>query len=141
MNSYAKSADSYLAQRVMSAGPEQQAALLMEAGQRFLGKAILAVQGGSHEEAARCYIRVTEIINEATCRLNFDEGGELVQNLIRMYGWWTHEIFEASRLRNTDRLSAVSEQMGEIRHAWENLAEKKAKEAAGQNFEVGERVV
>lgn len=141
MNSYAKSADSYLVQRVMSAGPEQQAALLMEAGQRFLGKAILAVRSHDHEEAARCYIRVTEIINEATCRLNFEDGGELVQNLIRMYGWWTREIFESSRLRDTNRLQAVSDQMGEIRQAWEHLAEKKAKEAAGHGFEVGERVV
>ena len=141
MNAYAKSADSYLVQRIMGAGPEQQAALLMEAGQRFIGKAIKAMDTKDHTETSRCLRRVTDIINECFTRLNHEDGGELVENLLRIYDWWTREILEASGTRETNRLTAVSLQMGEIRQAWEQLAEKQAKTLQASGFQLGNRVV
>ena len=141
MNTYAKSADSYLAQRVMGAGPEQQAALLMEAGQRFLGKAIKAIESKDHLETSRCLRRVTDIINESFTRLNHDDGGELVDNLLKMYDWWTREILEASSTKDTARLEAISLQMGDIRQAWEQLHEKQARTMQASGFKLGDRVV
>lgn len=141
MNAYAQSADTYLAQRVMGAGPEQQAALLMEAGQRFLGKAIKAMEQKQHSEVARCLSRVTEIITEAAFRLNHDEGGELVENLVKVYDWWTREIFEATSTRDVTRLSVISHHMGDIRQAWEQLHEKQMKAVQPAEFQLGSRVV
>jgi len=141
VNTYAKSTDAYFAQRIMGASPEQQAALLMEAGQLFLGKAIKAVNENNHSEAARCYIRVSEIINESICRLNQEDGGELALNLFKLYNWWTSEIYEASRLKDTVRLGAVATYMGEIRQAWEQLHEKQTRGLQTSEFEVGDRVV
>lgn len=141
MNAYAQSADSYLVQRVMGAGPEQQAALLMEAGQKFLGKAIRAIERKDHLEAGRCLRRVTDIINESTSRLNYEDGGELVENLLKIYDWWTREVLEASRVRDTARLGLVSTQMGEIRQAWEQLHEKMSRALQTAEFQMGERVV
>jgi flagellar protein FliS len=141
MNPYAQSADAYLAQRVLSAGPVQQAALLMEAGQRFLGKAIKAMEENDRLEVARCLRRVTEIINEALFRLNYDDGGELVENLSKVYDWWTLEIFEASKAKDATRLILVSKHMGEIRQAWEQLYEKQVKGPQAAEFQLGNRVV
>jgi flagellar protein FliS len=125
MNSYAQSADAYLVQRVMGASPEQQAALLMEAAQRFIGKAIQAIEQKDYPAMARCFTRVTEIITESALRLNYEEGGELVQNLANMYDWWTREIFKASATRDVVQLRIISDQMGEIRQAWEQFHGKK----------------
>ncbi|HEY3399495.1 MAG TPA: flagellar export chaperone FliS [Geothrix sp.] len=141
MNAYAQSADTYLVQRVMGASPEQQAALLMEAGQRYLGKAIKAIEQKDHLEVSRCFIRVTEIINESISRLNLEDGGELAQNLSRVYDWWTREIFEASSTKDTARLKVLSHHMGELRQAWEQLHEKQAKAFQGSEFKLGDRVV
>lgn len=141
MNAYTQSADTYLAQRVMGAGPEQQAALLMEAGQRFLGKAIKAMEQKQHVEAAHCLSRVTEIITESAFRLNHEEGGELVENLVKVYDWWTREIFEATSTRESARLAAISHHMGEIRQAWEQLHEKQVKASEPAEFQLGNRVV
>jgi flagellar protein FliS len=141
MKPYTQSADAYLVQRVMGAGPEQQAALLMEAGQRFLGKAIHAMERKDHFEVARCLGRVSEIINEATLRLNHEDGGELVQNLVKVYDWWTWEIFEASTTKDTARLEAVSHHMGEIRKSWEQLYEKQVRTRQAAEFQVSDRVV
>ena len=90
MNNYAQSADQYLAQRVLGASPEQQAALLMEAGQLFLGKAIRAMEQKEPFEVARYLGQVAKIINESIIRLNREDGGELVQNLLKVYGSFSY---------------------------------------------------
>jgi len=141
MNAYVQSADKYLIQRVMGASPEQQAALLMEAGQRFVGKAIKAIEQKDHLESSRCLLRVTEIINESICRLNHEDGGELVENLQKVYDWWTTEVFAASNSKDTVRLGVLSRHMGEIRQAWEHLHDKQARVAQLSEFQLGERVV
>lgn len=141
MKPYAPPTDAYLVQRVMSAGPEQQAALLMEAGQRFIGKAIKAMEESNHLEVGRCLSRVTEIINEATLRLNHEEGGELVDNLGKVYDWWIWEVFEASATKDTGRLKTLSHHMGEIRQAWEQLHVKLVGGASDAEFHLRDRVV
>ncbi len=125
MNAYAKSADAYLTQRVMGASPEQQAALIMEAGQRHLGKAMQALGRKDVSATASSLARTLDAITEATLRLNYEDGGELVENLEKLYDWWTRELVVAGHLMDAGRLSAVGEQMGDIRQAWEQLHEKK----------------
>lgn len=141
MNHNSQPLDKYLVQRVMAASPVQQAALLMEGGQRFIGKAIKAMEQKEYYEMGRCLSRVTEIINEAMLRLNHEEGGELVENLVKIYDWWTWEVFEASNTRDTARLAMISHHMGEIRQSWEQLHEKQARAAHAAEFQIGDRVV
>jgi flagellar protein FliS len=140
MNAYAKSANTYLTQRILGASPEQQAALIMEAGQLHLGKAIQALTRGDRAAAARSFLRVTEVITEATVRLDLDEGGELAQNLAKLYEWWSREIMMASHAQNTDRLTAVAKQMGDLRQAWEQFHEKKAGGGQPSTFQLGDQV-
>jgi flagellar biosynthetic protein FliS len=141
MNSYARSADQYVAQRILGASPEQQAALLMEAGQLFLGKAIVAMDQKDPFQVARYLGQVAKIINESVIRLNMKDGGELVQNLLKVYSWWTSELFEAGSSKDTDRLRVLSHHMGQIRQAWEQLHEKRIKSSPVSDFELGARVV
>lgn len=141
MNAYAQTTDKYLVQRVMGASPEQQAALLMEAGQRFIGRAVRAMEQKDAMEVARCLGRVAEIINEAVIRLNVNDGGELVKNLLKIYAWWTEELFEAGSTKDTARLNVLSKHMGEIRMAWEQLHAKQVAAHPVSDFELGARVV
>jgi flagellar protein FliS len=113
----------------------------MEAGQRFIGKAIQAMELSNHLEVGRCLSRVTEIINEATLRLNHEEGGELVDNLGKVYDWWIWEVFEASSTKDTARLRSISHHMGEIRQAWEQLHQKLSGATTDSDFQFRDRVV
>ncbi|MFZ1613278.1 MAG: flagellar export chaperone FliS [Holophaga sp.] len=141
MNAYAKSADTYLTQRILGASPEQQAALIMEAGQLHLGRAIQYLTQNDPSAAARSFLRVSEVIMEATVRLDLENGGELAQNLSNLYAWWTREIMDASYVKDTARLSAVVQAMGEIRQAWEQYHEKKVGAASASKPNFGEEVV
>ncbi len=141
MNPYVNSTDAYLAQRVLGASPEQQAALIMEAGQLHLGRAIHAMSLNDSASASRSFTRVSEVIMEATLRLNREGGGELVQNLDKLYGWWSRELIAASHTKDLGRLEVVMSAMGEIRQAWEQLHEKQARSAAASSVAFGDRVV
>jgi flagellar protein FliS len=140
MNAYAASADAYLQQRILNASPEQQAALIMEAGQLHLGRAIQALARNDFATATRSYIRVAEVIQEATIRLDLEGGGELAHNLAKLYEWWTRNIMVASREKNTVRLAAVASSMGEIRQAWEQHHQKKVGAARISTFQFGDQV-
>lgn len=126
MNANARTADTYLAQRVLGASPVQQAAMIMEAGQLWLGRALRAMEQGESPEAIRCLMRVSDVINEAFCRLNHKDGGELVQNLARIYNRWSSEVIAASRAKDQERLKIMSQQMGQLREAWGQLHDKQA---------------
>ena len=140
MNAYARSAATYLAQRVLGASPEQQAALIMEAGQMHLGKAIQALIQDDVSSAACSFLRVTEVLQEATLRLDLENGGELAQNLENLYGWWSKEIMLASQIKDLDRLKAVGNAMGGIREAWTQLHEKKVSSSTLSSFQLGDQV-
>ena len=140
MNAYARSADAYLSQRILGTTPEQQAALIMEAGQLHLGRAIQALNQSDLAAATRSYIRFSEVIQEATIRLNLEDGGELAHNLAKLYDWWTRETMAAARTRDANRLAAVANGMGEIRQAWEQLHKKKLETSEVQAFQLGNLV-
>ncbi|WLT31807.1 flagellar export chaperone FliS [Geothrix sp. PMB-07] len=141
MNAYAKSADAYLVQRIMGASPEQQAALIMEAGQLHMGRAIHAMGQNNMSAAFNSFIRVSEVIMEATVRLDLEEGGELAHNLKKLYDWWSWEIKVASKSRDRARLEAVARDMGEIRMAWEQYHTKKSALDGQSDLLLRDRVV
>ena len=141
MNAYARSADTYLTQRILNASPEQQAGLIMEAGQLHLGRAIQALTRDDVAAAANSFLRVSEVIAEATIRLDLEAGGEAAQSLKKLYDFWAGEIMVASYAKDTARLTGVMQGMGEIRQAWDQLHEKKTGAAAASSFQLGDQIV
>jgi flagellar protein FliS len=140
MNAYARSAVSYLTQRALGASPEQQAALIMEAGQLHLGKAIQSLNRNDFYAAATSFIRVGEVIQEANLRLDLEGGGELASNLEKLYAWWMKEIMLASHAKDMQRLAAVAHGMGEIRQTWERYHEMKTGTVGASTFQLGDQV-
>ncbi len=140
MNVYAKQAHAYLAQRVLAASPEQQAALIMEAGQLHVGRAIQALNRKDSPAATTSILRVSEVLQEAYLRLNLATGGAAAQNLKNLYVWWGQEILAAERSGDTARLAAVAQGMGEIRQAWEQLHEQKVGTSGVAALQFGDRV-
>lgn len=120
-----KAADQYLLQRIQSASPEQMVAMLLEGGQRFIKLTIEAMKQNKPIEQARCSNRTVDIILELRERLNHEDGGEVVENLIRIYDWWTDEVFEGAQKNQPERLQRLADQMGDMRETWEELHRRK----------------
>ncbi|MBP1626000.1 MAG: Flagellar biosynthesis protein FliS [Holophagaceae bacterium] len=120
-----KAADQYLIQRIQGASPEQVAAMLLEGGQRFLSLAIQAMKARNLIEQANYVGRVADIIFGLKERLNHEQGGEVVENLIRIYDWWTEELYEGALNDQPQRLQLIFAQMGEFKTTWEQLHRRK----------------
>lgn len=101
--------------------PEHMVVLLLEGGQLFL-KQVEAAMGGQDQRQTDFYIKkVLAILKELDRRLNHEEGGELVNNLVWLYDWWGKEILAAGAQKDAPRLRRISAQMGENRQAWEQV--------------------
>jgi flagellar biosynthetic protein FliS len=110
------------------------AILLLEGGQRFLVQLADAIRGNDPRLMGHFVRKVCAILDELHRRLNHEQGGELVDNLIRLYGWWRHEIAEAVDTGNVERLNRVRTQMGDIRQAWEQVLFRGAGMSEGPKF-------
>ena len=103
--------------------------------------AIQALDQKDFATATRSLLRVPEVIAEATLRLNVEAGVELAQNLQRLYSYWTRETLEASKTRDTQRLAAVAQAMGEICQAWEQFHLKKTASERVTTFQLGNQLI
>lgn len=121
MQPYAKASEEYLLQRINSSSPEQVCALLLEGAQRFVGQAALAMERRDIPGRARAINRASAIVEELMVRLNHEDGGPVVANLVRIYEWWTFEMFEGSKGMDPTRLNLIATQMGELKDTWEKL--------------------
>jgi flagellar biosynthetic protein FliS len=101
--------------------PEHIVVLLLEAAQRFIDR--LQEVLGEEDPGQRAHFihKIDAILDELHRRLNHEQGGELVGNLVRMYAWWRQEVLAASLQGNAERLQQVHAQMGGIRQAWEQV--------------------
>ncbi len=101
--------------------PEHMVVLLLEGGQRFLAEAQEAIR--RQDSTIRDYFvnKVLAILTELVNRLNGETGGDLVDNLVRVYDWWGVEVLAAASENDEQRLRVVAAQMGEIRKSWEQV--------------------
>lgn len=121
-----KAADEYLLQRIQGASPEQLVAMLLEGGQRFIGLTLHAMKARDLPGQARYVGRTADIVQALKERLNREAGGELVDNLDRIYDWWMNELFDGAQNNQPRRLELVSTQMSELKETWEELHRRKA---------------
>ena len=123
---YGTAANQYLTQQINGASPERLMFLLLEGAQRFLGQAVAAVRRRDIPTRARMVNRVSSIVEELAIRLNHEEGGELVENLTKVYDWWLKELFEASQKNQPERLEAIERQIADMKSAWGEFDQRQA---------------
>lgn len=99
--------------------PEHVVILLLEGAQRFMVKLEEAIGAGEPRLVGYFTQKVMVILEELHRRLNHEQGGELVENLVRLYEWWRREIHQAGEQGDVSRLQSVRAQMGDMRQAWE----------------------
>lgn len=110
-----------LARRFAEASPELMVVMLLDAGQRFLAQAVDAMGRKDFVAKGAAVSRVSAIIEELALRLNHKEGGELVENLVLVYQWWSSELLQASGSQQPARLEQIARSMGELKEAWQQV--------------------
>ena len=92
---------------------------------------------GNIEKISRSILKTQEIVTELIASLDFDQGGEIANNLFSLYTWFNKELLEANIQQDTRRITIVRNQLHELRGAWAEIAIKNSPDAnpvAGVNI-------
>ena len=74
------------------------------------------------EVIGKAIIKARDIITELMVSLDFEQGGEIAQNLFALYTWFNKELLEAHISMDVDRIGTVKNQMADLRIAWVEIA-------------------
>ncbi|MCL1815332.1 MAG: flagellar export chaperone FliS [Treponema sp.] len=76
------------------------------------------------EVIGKAIIKARDIITELMVSLDFDQGGEIAQNLFALYTWFNKELMEAHISMDVTRIGTVKNQIDDLRSAWIEIAAK-----------------
>ena len=103
--------------------------LMMYAGAiRFLKGAIEAGTRGDIAERARLVTRTQGIVSELRSTLDFKVGGEIAQNLDRLYGFVTNRLMAGSLENDLGKLEEALGVLNTLHEAWEQAVASLRKE-------------
>ena len=135
---YTNAISSYRETRVKTASQGQLVIMLYDETVKSLDRAlellILDAEGKKNpsniEKISKSILKTQEIITELTVSLDFEQGGEIAKNLFSLYTWFNKELLEANISQDVRRITAVRNQLNELRSAWAEIAAK-ATETSG----------
>lgn len=144
---YTNALSAYRETRVKTASQGQLIIMLYDEAVKQLdhGLELLALNNGGKkdpariEESGRAFIKTQEIITELMASLDFDQGGEIAQNLFALYTWFNQEILESNIAKKPGRIIHVRNMIFDLRNAWVEAAkrisaEEMARPYAGVNI-------
>jgi len=134
---YANAISSYRETRVKTASQGQLIIMLYEAAVKNLDQALEflglnaggAKNPGNIEKISKSILKVQEIITELTASLDFEQGGEIARNLFSLYTWFNRELLEANINQDVRRITAVRNQINELKSAWAEVVAKSGSES------------
>ncbi len=124
----------YLAQQVMSASPAKLVAMLYERAIALLRDAVGAIEAGDIERRWRANSKATEIVAELWQALDMEAGGEIAENLNRLYGFMMMHLTMVDAENSAQAARDVIRLLEPLRRSWQELADG---EGANGEFKSG----
>ena len=112
----------YLETAVETASPARLIVMLYDGAIRFINEAAYAMQQRDYETQNTKLQRAQKILAELISSLDFDKGGEIAENLYRLYTYMYNQLVEANINDSRDRLEHVVHLLSELREAWDTIA-------------------
>lgn len=118
MNGY----DRYLETAVETASPARLIVMLYDGAIRFINTAIDAMQNRQYDQQNYYLQRAQKILAELISSLDFTRGGEIAENLFRLYTYMYNQLVEANLQDSVERAQHVVNLLAELREAWDIVA-------------------
>ena len=139
LNQYVNPSVAYKETRVKTAGQGQLIIMLYDEAVRQLDQAIELlrptesgkVEPGKIEKIGKSIVKTQEIITELIVSLDFEQGGEIAQNLFSLYSWFNQELLGANIAQDVKRVVAVRTMIDQLRGAWNEVIAKTSAEGVG----------
>lgn len=108
---------------VASASPHQLITLLIEKALSEIAIARRAILEGDLNSKGVSISKAISIISELKTILNLEVGGELAENLSRLYEYMNRKLIEANINNGPDFLDETHRLLSEIKEAWTAIKE------------------
>lgn len=110
--------------QVNEADPHRLIQMLMQGGLDRIAQARGAMERNAYAEKGALVGKAINIIGGLREVLDKETGGEVAENLDRLYEFMTMRLFEASRHNDVAKLDEVAKLLGEIKAGWDGIAPK-----------------
>ena len=120
MSAYAqaRSRAAYQSSAVLTATQGQLIVMLYDGVNRFLVQAGIAMRDGNVEVAHQKLRRAEMIISHLRASLDFEQGGQIAQDLLAIYMFCTRHLNSARVGRDPEKIEQVAGLLGQLRDAW-----------------------
>jgi flagellar protein FliS len=133
---YTNAVSAYKETRIKTASQGQLVIMLYDAAVKSLDRALDLLDKNSKgkrdpgkiEHISRAILKAQEIVTELSASLDFEQGGEIAQNLFSLYTWFNQELLEANIKQDLNRITVVRNLINELRSAWAEIIAKNAPE-------------
>ncbi len=112
----------YLAQQIMSASPAKLVAMLYERAITLLRETVEAIEAGDIGRRWRANGKATEVISHLWGTLDRERGGEIAENLNRVYGYMMRRLTMVDVENDAQAAREVIELLEPLRCSWQEIA-------------------
>jgi len=142
---YKDASITYKETKIKTAGPGQLIVMLYDEAVKQLTTAIEMLGAvkekkdpGKIELIGKAIMKTEDIITELMISLDFDQGGEIAQQLFSLYTWFNRELVDANIAQDIEKMLTVKKLIIELRNTWnaisQNTVDKPNREAIGINI-------
>lgn len=112
----------YQASAVLTATQGQLIVMLYDGVNRFLLQASTAMREGKIELGHQKLRRAELIISHLRASLDFEQGGQIAQDLLSIYMFCTRHLNSARVGRDPEKIEQVAGLLSQLRDAWAQVA-------------------
>jgi len=116
LNPYLKQ---YQKNSVETASPEKLLIMLYDGAIQFLNKAKLSMEEGEIEQTHNNLTGCQNIILEFMSTLDMKQGGDLAQNLYRLYEYYYNTLVQANLQKDIKKVEEVLKHLKGLRETWQ----------------------
>jgi len=109
---------------VESATPHRLVQMLYEGALDRIAQAKGAILRKDMEAKANLTNRIMDILAHLQSSLELDRGGDVAENLYRLYDYMNRQVFAASRDNDPAKLEEVAILIREVKSAWDQMPEE-----------------
>ena len=96
--------------------------LLYDGAIKFMKLAIQELQEGNNQAKGHYIVKAQDIINELNAVLDMDAGGEIAENLRKLYVFMNKRLSEANIKRDPQMIREVIGLMEELNNSWKAIS-------------------
>jgi flagellar protein FliS len=112
----------YLQTAVETAHPARLVVMLYDGALRFLNHAVEAIERRDYEQQNLYLQKTQRILAELIGSLDFTKGGEVAENLFRIYTYLYNQLVQANLEDDATKVQHAITLLSELREAWDAIA-------------------